>query len=164
MKNENDLVLFRNYDDPLIAQFHKAVLEEHGIPSVLKDLGFNFPTAIFNDAHAGIKLLVRHRDLQSAFDLMAEDDDFDFPDPEDSYEEIEGETSDVPDLEVDDEVFEVDDFGDDDDELLIDENEISEGFEIDENFDPDDLLEEPLFDEDLSEGFEIDLDEDDDLG
>jgi len=148
MERENDLVLFRNYGDPLIAQFHKALLEENGIPCVIKDLGFNFPTAFFSPDSAGIKILVRNKDLKSAFDLMSEeddDDDLDFGTDEDE------DPDDDLDLDIDfDEEF--DDI--DDEDLRFDEKELSEGFDIEDDFD-DDFDDDPLFDE---------ADSDDDLG
>jgi hypothetical protein len=145
MERENDLVLFRNYGDPLIAQFHKAFLQEHGIPCVLKDLTFNFPTAFFSSDSAGIKILVRNRDLQGAFDLMSEDDDdldFDTDDDLDLGDDL--------DLDFDDD----DDFdAPEADELIFDEKELEEGFDIEDDFE-DDFGSDDLFDsEDLEEGF-----------
>jgi hypothetical protein len=153
MERENDLVLFRNYGNPLIAQFHKTLLEQNGIPCILKDLGFNFPTAFFSDANAGIKILVRNRDLNSAFDLMAEDDeddDFDFDTVEDDDQ---GDDLDIE-IDFDDDDFDDDDF--DEEDLRFDEKDINEGFELDEDF-PDDFDEESLFDDDDDDfGFEED--------
>jgi hypothetical protein len=145
MERENDLVVFRNYGDPLIAQFHKAFLQEHGIPCVLKDLNFNFPTAFFAADNAGIKILVRNKDLRSAFDLMSEDDDeldFDTDEGLDFDEDL--------DLDFDDD----DDFDEPEaDELGFDAKEIQEGFDIDDDFD-EDFGSDDLFDsEDLEEGF-----------
>lgn len=157
MERENDLVLFRNYGDPLIAQFHKALLEESGIPCVIKDLGFNFPTAFFSPDSAGIKILVRNKDLKSAFDLMSEeeDDDLDF------------DTDDDDDLDLDidfDEEFDDEEFDDlDDEDLRFDEKELSEGFDIEDDFD-DDFDDDSLFDESEADddfGFEEDEEDED---
>lgn len=153
MERENDLVLFKNYEDPLIAQFHKALLQDNGIPCVIKDLGFNFPSAFFSPANAGIKILVRNRDLQSAFDLMAEDDD------DNSDTDMDGADEDLDndeDLDFDDEGF--DDLEDDD--LRFDEKEISEGFDIDEDFDEDFDAESLFEDEDLDDDFGFSDDDD----
>jgi DNA-directed RNA polymerase subunit delta len=142
MERENDLVLFRNYGNPLIAQFHKALLEQNGIPCVIKDLGFNFPTAFFSDSNAGIKILVRNRDLISAFDLMSEEDDDDL----DFDTDIDDDQDEDLDIEFDDDDdFDEDDF--DEDDLRFDDKDINEGFELDEDF-PDDFDEESLFDDD----------------
>lgn len=151
MERENELVLFRNYGNPLIAQFHKAVLQENGIPCMIRDLIFNFPTAFFSDKNAGIKLLVRNRDLQSAFDLMSDDDeddlDFNIDDDDPGLDED-------LDLDLD---FEDDDF--DEEDLRYDEKEINEGFDLDEDF-GDDFNEDALF-EDTEEDFHFDEDDDD---
>lgn len=148
MEKANDLVLFRNYGDPLIAQFHKALLEERGIPCILKDLTFNFPTSFFSADSAGIKILVRNHDLQSAFNLMSEDeDDLDF----DGDDDLDfGEEMDL-DLDFDDDD---DDFDEpDSDELVFDDKEITEGFDIEDDFD-EDFGSDDMFDsEDLEDGF-----------
>jgi hypothetical protein len=150
MERENDLVLFRNYADPLIAQFHKVLLDKHGIPSVINGLGFNMPSAFFSASNSGIKILVRNSDLKSAFDLMAEDDeddmdlDFDTDDDLDLGEEL--------DLDFDD-----DDFDDlEDDDLQFDEKELNEGFDIEDDFDEDSIFGENDPEEDF--GFEEDED------
>jgi hypothetical protein len=150
MERENNLVVFRNYGNPLLAQFHKACLEENGIPCMIKDLNFNFPTAFYSDQTAGIKLLVMNHDLQSAFNLLSDDDDLDYGDEDDDFglDEEFGEDLDEDlnfDFDDDDDDFEGDD-------LRFDDKDISEGFDIDE--DMDDFDDESLFnDDDMEDDF-----------
>ena len=72
MAREDDFVVLRNYSDPLTAQFIRALLEEHEIPAMLKDLNFNFPTGIFSSKSAGIKLLVLRKDIERAEEVLEE--------------------------------------------------------------------------------------------
>ncbi len=70
MTKEHKLKVIRNFSDPLTAQFLRAFLEENGIPAILKDLNFNFPSALFSSKTAGIKLLVMEKDVDKALLLL----------------------------------------------------------------------------------------------
>lgn len=162
MEREQELVVFGNYTNPLLAQFHKALLEENGIPCMIRDLGFNFPTAFFSDKTAGIKLLVRDGDMHNAVSLMSDDED------DMEYDDFEEE-----DLGLDedfgadlDEEMEID-FDDDDDDfdeedLRFDDKDLSEGFDIDE--DMEDFDDDSLFsDDDMEDDFSFEDEEDEEL-
>ncbi len=172
MERENNLVLFRNYGNPLIAQFHKALLEENGIPCVIKDLGFNFPGSFFSDDASGIKLLVRHRDLHNAYMLMSNEEDgstdpgmdqAEDNDPELDNLDMDLDDDDLDDLDLDDE--DLIDFDDDD----LDDDDLAGGFDFPDDLDDDEDADEifgdtSLFDdEDLESGFTIDPEEEDRL-
>jgi hypothetical protein len=75
MTKEHQLKVIRNFSDPLTAQFLRAFLEEHGIPAILKDLNFNFPSALFSSKTAGIKLLVMEKDVDRALLLLNSNND-----------------------------------------------------------------------------------------
>lgn len=156
MERENDLVLFRNYADPLIAQFHKALLEEYGIPCVIKDLGFNFPSSIFSPKTAGIKILVRSKDLQNANNLMSiEFDDDEFEDENGDDQEDDGELPEPEEFDFDDEEFDIDLDEDIDIDDLDFESDNPDLSHEDEDSDEDDTNRKEFDDMDISEGFEI---------
>ncbi len=150
MERENELVLLRNYGNPLIAQFHKALLEENGIPCMIKDLGFNFPCAFFSDSNAGVKLLVMNKDLQNALNLFSDDDEED-DSGLDTDEDDDLDLDEDLDIDID---FDDDEFDNDEDDVDTgyDDDDIKEGFDIGEDFDKDDLFDDEETQDDF--GFE----------
>jgi len=70
MDKEQELIVLRNFSDPMTAQLIKAILEDHGVPAMLKDIHFNFPGSFFNSQTSGIKLLVRRMDSEEAEQIL----------------------------------------------------------------------------------------------
>lgn len=73
MQNDDDIVVFETYYNPMLAQIVLARLEANGIPGFITDesLGVLYP--VYNQGGGGIKLKVFARDLQKCKEIMTED-------------------------------------------------------------------------------------------
>jgi len=75
MSNEEEIVTFETYYNPMLAEIIRAKLEANDIPCFLTDesLGTMYP--VYNQGAGGIKLKIFARDLEKCREIVAENTD-----------------------------------------------------------------------------------------
>jgi hypothetical protein len=73
MQNQEEIVTFETYYNPMLAQIILAKLEANGIHCFITDesLGVLYP--VYNQGGGGIKIKVFARDLEQCKEIVAED-------------------------------------------------------------------------------------------
>ncbi|RKR83083.1 putative signal transducing protein [Mucilaginibacter gracilis] len=73
MENEDQIVTFKTYYDPMLAHIVRTRLEDNGIACFIADENMGTIYPIYNAAIGGIKLKVFARDLEKCTAIVAED-------------------------------------------------------------------------------------------
>ena len=73
MERDDQIVTFRTFYDPMLAEIIKGKLEANDIPCYLADENINTIMPIYNQLTGGVKLRVFARDLENAKMIVAED-------------------------------------------------------------------------------------------
>ncbi|MFI5161812.1 MAG: DUF2007 domain-containing protein [Sphingobacteriales bacterium] len=81
MTNEDNIVTFETFYDPLLAEIIRAKLAANGIPCFLADENMGTIYPAYNQGGGGIKLKVFERDVVTCKEIVAQTLDT-FPDEE----------------------------------------------------------------------------------
>ena len=73
MQNDDDIITFETYYDPMLAQIIRAKLEANGIPCMVADANMGSIYPAYNQGGGGIKLKVFARDLEKCRELVDEE-------------------------------------------------------------------------------------------
>ncbi|OCX53792.1 hypothetical protein BEL04_05765 [Mucilaginibacter sp. PPCGB 2223] len=72
MQNDDEIITFATYYDPMLAHIIRTRLEDSGIPCVVDDSMMSvYP--IYSNATGGIKVKIFKRDLEKAKEVLADD-------------------------------------------------------------------------------------------
>ena len=74
MEDDERIVTFETYYDPILAEIIKGKLEANGIACYLADDNMGTIMPIYNQAIGGVKIRVFERDLKKSRMIVAEDD------------------------------------------------------------------------------------------
>ncbi len=88
MNDDDKIVTFESYYDPMLAHILRTRLEANGIPCFIADENTIGANPLYNQAVGGIKLKIFERDMERCREILASDDDL----HEQDIHEIDGET------------------------------------------------------------------------
>ena len=74
MKNEEEIIVIATYQTTVEAHLAKGLLEESGIPALLKDETVTQLYPMFNSPFGGIKLCIMKKDEERAIQLLSDNE------------------------------------------------------------------------------------------
>jgi len=77
MGNEEEIVVFETYYNPMLAEIIRAKLEANGIPCFLSDESIGTMFSVYDQGAGGIKLKIFNRDFEKAKEIISQDDQLD---------------------------------------------------------------------------------------
>jgi hypothetical protein len=89
--NDDKIVTFQSYYDPMLAHIVRTRLEANGIPCFIADENTIGANPLYNQAVGGVKVKVFERDLERCLEILAsegdlhEQDHFDIDDETNTY-------------------------------------------------------------------------------
>ena len=89
MNQDDKIVTFESYYDPMLAHIVRTRLEANGIPCFIADENMAGAIPLYNQAVGGVKLKIFERDLQKCRDILATEGDL----HEQDHFEVDNETN-----------------------------------------------------------------------
>jgi DNA-directed RNA polymerase subunit RPC12/RpoP len=74
MQQDDKIITFETYHDPMLAHIIRTKLEAYGIPCFIKDDNLAGLNPLYNSGISGIQVNIFERDLERCLEIVAQDD------------------------------------------------------------------------------------------